>query len=469
MNNNINNINSSNSSSNVLSDTFNLTEKELFALLTQHTDLRIGILKHVIIHQKDKRSQKYICNIINTNLFAYLHFVEVDDKHLSHYEPGNIIQCKIKSLHFIIEDNNRISYSITLTNKKQYLTNYADYHNNETKEHPKRYTHFDTLACSSDFEDASSPLVSPNPYNNHHKLQYQLMNESTVEESKINFANVTYETCIENLKHKNDFAYMIRPSFKGKNHLTLTYKATSMIFYHIDIALQTMHNDDAYMFIVDGNNAYTSLQDVVDVYYKGITKHLNNAMQHKKFTLNYSIVDFRQRLIEQKMQDKGKKIFTNTYRNSFNFANNSNDDPYKEKRCSNKSKFDIYKNTTQIYGLPGGIKREIPVRSRMNKFNEKAINMKMQSDFSSKVECLPGSMTREVKDKYVLHKKMVSDGGVNKESNEERNEFRKSRKNAVYGRNAYETGDKDNEVRQGRRTIVPNGVRDQFRSQFALG
>jgi hypothetical protein len=167
--------------------------------------------------------------------------------------------------------------------------------------------------------------------------------------------------------------------------------------------------------------------------------------------------------------DKGKKIFTNTYRNSFNFANNSNDDSYKEKRCSNKSKFDIYKNTTQIYGLPGGIKREIPVRSRMNKFNEKAINMKMQSDFSSKVECLPGSMTREVKDKYILHKKMASNGGVNKESKEERNEFRKSRKNAVYGRNAYETFDKDNTIKQGRRTIVPDGVRDQFRSQFALG
>ena len=54
---------------------------------------------------------------------------------------------------------------------------------------------------------------------------------------------------------------------------------------------------------------YTSLQDVVDVYYKGITKHLNNAMQHKKFTLYYSIVEFKQKLIEQKMQDKGKKIF----------------------------------------------------------------------------------------------------------------------------------------------------------------
>ena len=301
-------MNSNNS--NVLSDTFNLTEKELFALLTQHTDLRIGILKHVIIHQKDKRSQKYLCNIINTNLFAQLHFVEVDDKHISHYEPGNIIQCKIKSLHFIIEDNNRISYSITLTNKKQYLTNYADYHNNETKEHPKRYSHFDTLACSSDFEDSSSsslsPSASPNPY--HHKLQYQLMNESNLEESKINFANVTYDTCIENLKHKGDFAYMIRPSFKGKNHLTLTYKVTPMIYYHIDIELQTSHDEDAYVFIVDATT-YTSLQEVVDVYYKGITKHLNNAMQHKKFTLNYSIVEFRQKLIEQKMQDKGKKIF----------------------------------------------------------------------------------------------------------------------------------------------------------------
>ena len=298
-----------NSNGNVLSDTFNLTEKELFSLLTQHTDLRIGILKHVIIHQKDKRSQKYICNIINTNLFAQLHFVEVDDKHISHYEPGNIIQCKIKSLHFILEDNNRISYSITLTNKKQYLNNCADYHNNETKEHPKRYSHFDTLACSSDFGDLSSsasPPASPNPYQ--HKLQYQLMNEANLEETKIVFANVTYDTCIENLKHKNDFAYLIRPSFKGKNHLTLTYKVTPMIFYHIDIELQTLHNEDAYAFIVDANT-YASLQEVVDVYYKGTTKHLKSAMQHKKFNLNYSIVEFRQKLIEQKMQDKGKKIF----------------------------------------------------------------------------------------------------------------------------------------------------------------
>lgn len=169
-------------------------------------------------------------------------------------------------------------------------------------------------------------------------------------------------------------------------------------------------------------------------------------------------------------KEKGKRVYSNAYK-SFKFAYTPSEvnDSLKEKRCSNKAKYDIYKNTTQIYGLPGGIKREIPVNNRMNSINEKSIKMKMQSDFSSKVACLPGSMTREVNEKYETHKKMVSEGGVNRETTEERNEFRKSRKNAVFGRNANETFGNDKEVRQGRRTVLPNGVRDQFKSQFALG
>lgn len=173
---------------------------------------------------------------------------------------------------------------------------------------------------------------------------------------------------------------------------------------------------------------------------------------------------------EEQPKEKGKRVYTNLYK-SFKFAYNPNDpdDTNKPKRCSNKAKYDIYKNTTQIYELPGGVKRELPVKNRMTKLNEQSIKMKMQSDFSSKVSCLPGSMTRDVNDKYSLHKKMVSDGGIHRESTEERNEFRKSKKSAVYGRNANETFHNNTVIKEGKRTVLPNGVRDQFRSQFVLG
>ena len=60
----------------------------------------------------------------------------------------------------------------------------------------------------------------------------------------------------------------------------------------------------------------------------------------------------------------------------------------------------------------------------MNKINEQSIKMKMNSDFSSKISCLPGTMTKEVEDENKKRHKKSS--GVQKYNAETKEVFIKS-------------------------------------------
>lgn len=170
-------------------------------------------------------------------------------------------------------------------------------------------------------------------------------------------------------------------------------------------------------------------------------------------------------LLYYELPKEKKKTLTHskTY-SSFKFGE-ANNDNNAQKPLSKKSKYDIYNSTTQIYSLPGGIKREIPVRSRVNKLNEDSVKMKMNSDFSSKITCLPGSMTKDAgDDNRIRHKKSCGTQRFNAECHEERNFFRKGKKAPKVN---YETIDRENTIREGKRRVPP-GIRDQFRSQFTF-
>lgn len=158
---------------------------------------------------------------------------------------------------------------------------------------------------------------------------------------------------------------------------------------------------------------------------------------------------------------------SNTYK-SFQFGDDKqgNEEPFV--RHNKKSKYAEYNYSTQIYALPGGVKREYVEKSKMNKINEQSIKMKMNSDFSSKISCLPGTMTKEVEDENKKrHKKSSGVQKYNAETKEERNIFRKGKKTPLIGGNNKETIDNDNTVREGKRKLPP-GIRDQFKSQFSF-
>jgi hypothetical protein len=127
-----------------------------------------------------------------------------------------------------------------------------------------------------------------------------------------------------------------------------------------------------------------------------------------------------------------------------------------------------YEHTTQIYSLPGGIKRKIITRKK-NPLYKESNDLKYNDVFQSKVECLPGSLTRPSYQNKILRYKNILQRGANDECKEERNEFRKSRKPVNINENEYEDSLLKNRSYQSRKGHYLNpGIINQQKSYFCI-
>lgn len=92
---------------------------------------------------------------------------------------------------------------------------------------------------------------------------------------------------------------------------------------------------------------------------------------------------------------KSKTMFKNSpLKNKSNFKffydKNELNDTYR--RIKRKNILSKYELTTQIYSLPGGVKREIP-KKYINPILEECKSKKIVNDYKSKISCLNNSMT----------------------------------------------------------------------------
>ena len=130
-----------------------------------------------------------------------------------------------------------------------------------------------------------------------------------------------------------------------------------------------------------------------------------------------------------------------------------------------RSVFTNYANTTQIYSLPGGVKREvIGHRRNGSSITKKSADMKMKSVFCSKVACLPGTMTRNVDGELMMSTRRKCAKTANDECTQEMNWFRKPRQGC------HRSGEESKEekiVKEGKKHVKPE--RNEFRSTFSLG
>ena len=149
--------------------------------------------------------------------------------------------------------------------------------------------------------------------------------------------------------------------------------------------------------------------------------------------------------------------------------NNDNNNYYDEyKRQLKPGKFTCYEHTTQIYGLPGGIKRKEIIRTK-NPLYKESNDLKYNDVFQSKVECLPGSLTRSSYQNRIRRYKNILQRGANDECKEERNEFRKSRKPVNINENEYEDSLLKNRNHLSRKGHYLNpGIINQQKSYFYI-
>ena len=142
---------------------------------------------------------------------------------------------------------------------------------------------------------------------------------------------------------------------------------------------------------------------------------------------------------------KSKPIDMNKY-NSFKLTYDDKEieDKEKYKRQKKESEYTKYDVTTQIHSLPGGVKRGVLEKKRSNnKLFIGSTSMKVNSDYKSKIECLPTTMTihnednknRKEKNTFRKEKKTVGNINIYTESNPEYINRYVPTTNNQYGRN----------------------------------
>lgn len=175
-----------------------------------------------------------------------------------------------------------------------------------------------------------------------------------------------------------------------------------------------------------------------------------------------------------------RKNNSNTFK-SFKFGENYGE-PLNSKKMNKTTIYDIYGTTSQIFNLPGCIKRPYIERVKKNKCNEDSLNLKYNNDFSSNVYCLPGAMTKENGPSYydTYHIKVDKVNNVSRETKEP-NFFRQGKKffslrgnknegklNIFRDGNGKVNSNKEYEYKMQGRKKMPEGMPDQFRSQFII-
>ena len=150
-----------------------------------------------------------------------------------------------------------------------------------------------------------------------------------------------------------------------------------------------------------------------------------------------------------------------SHRNNFKLSYEDNETKSVYKREKGKPKYEEYKTTTQIYSLPGGVKRKIHEKIP-NPLYKESIDKKLENDYQSKISCLPNTETRDINNEAKIESKRKYKINSNRENIDkdyylktENNYFRKGKRSF---RNLQNNGN-----------MCYPGITDQFKSHFILG
>lgn len=98
------------------------------------------------------------------------------------------------------------------------------------------------------------------------------------------FANITCEKAVENLKREDNGEFYFRPSSRGTNHLTLTWKFFETNIVHINIEeFDKAVGANIGSRLKISNEYYETLQEIVERYITPCNRSLREVIMHPKF------------------------------------------------------------------------------------------------------------------------------------------------------------------------------------------
>jgi transcription elongation factor SPT6 len=265
-----------------------LTSSELFYLLIGDPTFKKGQMVNATVLRVDEEHVK--CRLTN-DLEATIWYKDVfedsdirpDEEKIREmketFKPGMVVNARVKSI-------NEVNFKIDLTIKHSELLSVK----NHMDVNRIQYNYF-VLVENEDYVNVN--FIKENKA---HQTKYQPRN--------INypyFKNYTYKSSIDTLRDKKIGAYIFRPSSKGSNFLTLSWKFYDNAYSHIEIQEEEKHlGMQIGKKLRIGSEEYGSLLEIADRYLKPCELLVKDAINSRKFKKFDSIEELENKLKEEK-------------------------------------------------------------------------------------------------------------------------------------------------------------------------
>ncbi len=265
-----------------------LTSSELFYLLIGDPTFKKGQLLNATVLRVDEEHVK--CRLTN-DLEATIWYKDIfEDSDIradeakirdmkETFKSGMVLDARVKSI-------NEVNFKIDLTIKTSELSS--------VKNHiDVNRLHFNYFV-----------LVEEEDYLNRNFIKENKALQTRYQQRNINypfFKNFTYKSSIDFLRNKEIGSYIFRPSSKGSNFLTLSWKFYENTYSHIEIQeedkLPSMQIGKKLRI---GNEEYGSLLEITDRYLKPCELLVKDALNSRKFRIYDSVEEFEKKLKEER-------------------------------------------------------------------------------------------------------------------------------------------------------------------------
>ena len=260
----------------------NLTNEQILSLLINDRNFREGLMVVSRVIKIDEKSVK--CKL-NNELDAILHLDDMQNE-IEDYEINLIFESRIKQIDYQ-------NFIINLTNLHSELESNEKYMSTQNLD-----LYFKILP-----EDKLNKKYLENKNKKHYF--YRKINHEY-------FRNIGFNTCEELLKNKDIGECIFRPSFK-LHHLTLSWKFYKFIISHIDI-IELDKNPSDYIgnTLVINNDNFSNLDDIIKRYVEPCAKYTRDAISHRKFIHSQDLLEFQEKLKEQKERNPNTIVYNLT-------------------------------------------------------------------------------------------------------------------------------------------------------------
>ena len=131
------------------------------------------------------------------------------------------------------------------------------------------------------------------------------------------FRNIGFRTAEDELKKSQIGSYLFRPSSKGTDHLTCTWKFFDKVYSHLDIIEHDKPKENLLgkRFTIKGE-PYESLDEIVDKYVKPCAKLIKESSNHIKFK-TFAISQLQTNILNEKRNMSGSVPYYFTVTSKF--------------------------------------------------------------------------------------------------------------------------------------------------------